>query len=311
MGMSDFQSCVMALLMNGANNSKAIFDERKHPLTVYNNVVLSTTQSKFGGSSVYFSSSIDRIIVVPAFDFGTRDFAISLWVWPTNTGANQAFIDARASDTSLPFWLGINSTGLARTYDGVTIRTGGQLTFNAWNHMEYNRASNVNSIYAGGVYGHGWTASQDFGSTKGLTIGSNVLAGAEQTIGYLDEILLFNVAQHTSGFTPPTSSLTIDAANDRASGLILPRHNPDLNGLGIISGTTKLADPGSGMVSLTPNRLVRLFDQKTGKLAAQTYSDASGAWSFTNLNKDRMFFVADFDDSHTFNAVIADYLYPG
>jgi hypothetical protein len=302
MGMSVYQNCVLALLMNGDNGSKFFNDERMHPVTVYNNAALSTTKSIFGGSSAYFAGMYDRIMLPfdAAWGFGTRDFCISCWVYPTNTGANQSVIDARISDTTIPWLLGINSTGLARSYDGTTVRTGGQLTFNIWNHLEWDRANNVNYIFANGVYGHGWSATQDFGTSKGLSIGSNILAGAEQTIGYVDEVLIFNKALNTSGFTPPASSLAIDTAAHRASGLILPRHNPDLNGPGTLTGYTRV-QTGPSTYTAMGNCVVSLFDAKTKRIVAQTVSAADGTYTFTGINPARNYYANAFDPTGTYD----------
>ena len=161
--------------------------------------------------SGYFDGTGDSLSLASstAFGFGTGDFTIELWAYCSFNSAIQEFIDARPSDATTPWVLGITGTGVARTYDGATLRTGGQLTQNAWNHVAWVRASNVNTIYVNGVSGHTWTASQDFGSAKPLTIANNVGPTNEPLTGYISNLrIVKGTAVYASAFTPPTSPLT-------------------------------------------------------------------------------------------------------
>ena len=169
----------------------------------------NSSYSTYG--SGYFDGTGDSLSLASstAFGFGTGDFTIELWAYCSFNSAIQEFIDARPSDVATPWVLGITGTGVARTYDGATLRTGGQLTQNAWNHVAWARASNVKTIYVNGVSGHTWTASQDFGSTKPLTIANNVGPTNEPLTGYISNLrIVKGTAVYTTAFTPPTSLLT-------------------------------------------------------------------------------------------------------
>jgi hypothetical protein len=83
------------------------------------------------------------------------------------------------------------------------------MSANSWNHVAWTRSSNVNRIFLNGTEVGTYTASQDFGSSRGLTIGSNVLTSNEKFIGYVSNIrLVKGTAVYTSTFTPSTSPLT-------------------------------------------------------------------------------------------------------
>ena len=174
----------------------------------------NTTQGTFSPygpnwSNYFNGSSKFALAGSTAFGFGTGDFTIELWVFCSFNGAIQEFIDARPSDIGTPWVFGINAAGLARTYDGTTLRTGGQLTANAWNHVAWARASNVNTVYVNGVSGHTWTASQDFGSSRSLTIANNVGPTSEPFTGYISNLrMVKGTAVYTSAFTPSTTPLT-------------------------------------------------------------------------------------------------------
>jgi hypothetical protein len=198
---------------NGAQNN-TFLDSSTNNFTITRNG--NTTQGTFSpfsqtGWGNYFDGTGDTLTVASnaAFGFGTGDFTVELWVYCAFNSAIQEFIDARTADTAQAWVLGITGTGVARTYDGSTVRTGGQLTANFWNHVAWVRASNVNTIYVNGVAGHTWTASQDFGSAKPLTIGNNVGPTNEPFTGYMSNFrIVKGTAVYTANFTPSTTPLT-------------------------------------------------------------------------------------------------------
>jgi hypothetical protein len=197
---------------NGAQNN-TFLDSSTNNFTITRNG--NTTQGSFSpyGSNWgnYFNGSSKFVLATnAAFGFGTGDFTIELWVFCSFNGAVQEFIDGRSSDQDIPWVLGINGTGLARTYDGTTLRAAGQLTANAWNHVAWSRASNVNNVYVNGTSAQTWTTSQDFGSTQPLTIGNNIGPTSEPYTGYMSNIrIVKGTALYTgSTLTVPTTPLT-------------------------------------------------------------------------------------------------------
>lgn len=95
--------------------------------------------------------------------------------------------------------------------------------------------------------------------------------------------------------TQPTPSLQL--ARDVAFG-----------GAGVVSGTVKRdADP----VDLPMRRRVRLFDERSGLLVREAWSDAStGAYSFAGLDATRTYTAVAYDHDHAYRAVIADNMTP-
>ncbi|NDD53697.1 LamG domain-containing protein, partial [bacterium] len=159
----------------------------------------------FTGSSTYLS-----IASSAAFGFGTGDFTIEYWVNPALTGdTNQVVVDARPSDTGTPWLIGHTTAGAVRYYDGTTVRTGGTMSANTWNHVAWTRSGGVNQVFLNGVQVSTYTASQDFGASRGLTIGSNVILTSERFVGYASNLrIIKGTAVYTSAFTPPTTPLT-------------------------------------------------------------------------------------------------------
>ena len=80
------ESCVLYLPFTGVNNSTAIMDYSYYRtlLTVAGDAKISTTQSKFGGSSLYLDGTGDYIYAdgsASKYAFGTGDFSISMWIY--------------------------------------------------------------------------------------------------------------------------------------------------------------------------------------------------------------------------------------
>ena len=208
---ANFGAVSLLLHMNGANASTYFPDHSYNALavTVSGDAKISTTQSKFGGSSAYFDGVGDYLSLGSnaAFGFGTGDFTIEYWMYPALTGdANQVIVDARPSDSGTPWLIGVTTGGAIRYYDGTTVRTGGTASANQWSHVAWTRSGSVNRIYLNGTEVGTYTASQDFQSSRGLTIGCNVVLTAERYVGYIDSLRITKgIARYTAAFTPPTA----------------------------------------------------------------------------------------------------------
>ena len=97
----DLASVSLLLHGNGTNGSTTITDNSPSPKTVtaVGNAQISTTQSKFGGASIYLDGTGDVASVASdvAFAFGTNDFTIELWVYPVSVSGNPVLFDTRPS----------------------------------------------------------------------------------------------------------------------------------------------------------------------------------------------------------------------
>ena len=128
-------------------------------------------------------------------------------------------------------------------------------------------------------------------------------------------VVTANFGNSAFAYTPPAGFSAVGTAHVwptvfRVSGLAMPRHNPDFNGLGLISGTVKLSEPAGSPPVTYPYKLVTLIDKKTFKPVARTLADANGLYTFPSLNPARRFIVVAHDETNTYNAVIADNLTP-
>lgn len=87
----------------------------------------------------------------------------------------------------------------------------------------------------------------------------------------------------------------------------LQAFTPGYHGAGYIAGEV----PGVVTVGGAPaSRLVRVFEQSSGKLIAETWSAGDGTYRIDGLNPDLKYFVTAFDHEHRFNAAIMDNISP-
>ena len=202
------------LLCNFTN--AGIYDaSQKADLQSRQNVNISTSQSKFGGSSVYFNLGAGGGNLVSnnqglVNGIYTNDFTIEMWVYKTSTGSEQYLIDYRAgSDTSLAPSIYINSSEQLIFQTQATTRiTGGTISANTWTFVTVCRSSGTTKMYINGTQtGSSYTDSNNYvGSLSRPTIGSahtpNRYLG-----GYLQDVrVTTGYARYTANFTAPTTA---------------------------------------------------------------------------------------------------------
>ena len=208
------------LLLNFTNGG--IIDATgKNVLETVGNAQISTTQSKFGGSSMYFDGTDDRLSIPssPNLDFGSGDFTIECWAYNTawDVDQNQLFERGRFTvGKSYRGWmkatqivLEVNLSGTATgTYTGLTATVTNNL--NQWYHVAFVRSGSNFYIFRDGVQVATTTSSASiFTTTEALAVGG--AADGNNNImmnGYIDDFRITKgVARYTTTFTPPTSAL--------------------------------------------------------------------------------------------------------
>ena len=135
---------------DGANGSTTIVDSSPTPKTVtaFGDAQISTAQSKFGGSSLAFDGSGDYVGIADSadFTFGSGNFTIEFWVYPSD---NTQRIIASHGNAALPgtawdFTRSSTGTILVNCYDTVgniiiNSLQSPSITTNAWTHVALAR----------------------------------------------------------------------------------------------------------------------------------------------------------------------------
>lgn len=180
----------------------------------------STSIYKFGNASRYFNSS--AYLSTPAssdFVFGSGDFTIDLWIYPSAVGQsnNTEIIVKHADATALAGYaidmssgtynLRFKASSNGSSWDITSGTVIGTLTQDIWTHIAVVRSGNTFYLFKDGVLANTLTSSAalyDSGSSPLLIGGGNYTSTYFQ--GAMDELRISKgVARWTSDFTPPTA----------------------------------------------------------------------------------------------------------
>jgi hypothetical protein len=196
----------------------------KNDLETVGNAQISTTQSKFGGSSMYFDGTGDGLDIrdTELLEFGNGNFTVEGWVrfaaLPGNTGI--AAIVGKWDGSSQKSWYMYiyNNGGTYQLYFSYT--TNGStninplanvtISTNTWYHMAVCRdGANLRMFLDGTQVGstHNIATDTIFGGTYPAQVGR--VAGTHDLNGYIDDLRITKYARYTANFTAPTAAFPL------------------------------------------------------------------------------------------------------
>jgi hypothetical protein len=202
------------LLLNGTNGS--IYDS-----TAKNNIqtslggFLSTTQSKFGGSSIRYPGGLWHITNAgPQNSLGLGDFTIEFWIWFDGMGSQRPLTQGTSAVNE--FLLIFNANGSFDWCEAVTSRVNSGASAvtvgssGGWYHIAIVRSGLTTSAYVNGTQsGTTYTpaTNYNFSATTGIYIGGNPGTPSQTFAGYIDELRIsVGVARYTANFSVATSA---------------------------------------------------------------------------------------------------------
>jgi hypothetical protein len=292
-------------------------------LETVGNAQVSTAQSKFGGSSLYFDGTGDYLSAPtnPGLVLGTGDFTIEYYSYLTaHSGGN--------GETGY-FQLSTNSNGISTSYtsgvlvsrnnpagnrylnvniNGTGINSNYAPPLNQWFHTAIVRQSNTVYMYINGNLVITPTAN-----SANLTASYVGLGGYYDTnylmTGYLSGFRLVNSAVYTSTFTPPTApptpiTSTGFLANFTNAGIpdLAMQNNLETVGNAQVStsvkkyGTGSLAFDGTGDTVFAPNGPITQFG--SGNFTVEM-------WLYPNsVSTNQYIFSTESDPDYSFSIIM-------
>ena len=158
---------------------------------------------------MYFDGTGDYLSIASNsnFGFGTGNFTVECWIYPTSVAAAYIF-DNRAAGAVQSVLLQFSSSGILNFSGGIL--TAGifatVITANAWYHVACVRSGSTAYLFVNGASAGTDTISGSANLTNPLTIGVKYDATLPFT-GYIDDLRITKgVARYTSTFTPPTAA---------------------------------------------------------------------------------------------------------
>ena len=222
---ADPYSDYVSLLLhgNGTNGSTTFTDSSSnaHTVTANGDAEISTTQSKFGGASMYFDGSGDYLSVPDdtSFHLGSDDFTFEFWTYLNSTSSenfinkrsnpsiNAQYLYFRVNSGSLKLWATSNGSSwdIANSFGfGNTALSTGQ-----WYHIALVRNGTEISAYVDGTKSPNTittSAAIQNGGTNPLLIAGDAAVNNHYVNGYIDDFRITKgIARYTSNFTPPTA----------------------------------------------------------------------------------------------------------
>ena len=333
---------------NGADGSTVFTDETGKTVTAYGNARISTAQSKFGGSSMYFDGSGDLLVVPNSADFQLYglDYTIECWFYRTRSGFTEFILGYHAvSGYGYALYCASDGTAFFQNAGGGTVATPPNVVpLNAWTHIAVSKYGSTNYIYVNGVM-KGSTAGNIFTNvTDGMLYIAYRYDGIYPVMGYVQDIRITkNRYVYSTNFTVPADALSLIypeqiAIQAHDTGLTkLAKYDPSQIKPVMYEVKDDLQDrlpyglwktPGSfnewkgrgiitgtvaekALPANTPlRRLVRLHREPDGAFVRATWSDDAGNYVFNGVRADHKYFVTSFDYTGTYRAVIADNLTP-
>lgn len=215
----------VSLLLRMEGTGSTFVDESPTPktITAIDGATQSTAQSKWpSGKSLLLDGSGDYLTspINAGYEFGTGDFTVEAWIYPTTIGANARIIGiGQGANGGGPFtgwsfrFLTSGGIGFYR-FDGAETQVNSTATASAnqWTHVAVARASGVVRVFMGGALSSSlnYSGSYDRVNNDALEVGRVQFGGGGNSTfftGYIDDIRITKgVARYTAAFTPPQAT---------------------------------------------------------------------------------------------------------
>ena len=209
-GPSDpsFSSVSVLMHMDGSNGQTTTTDVKGHAVTIQSQASLSTTQKKFGSTSLAVTGSTSSYATVACAATTTTDFTLECWVYFSSIGSNNIFLDCRPAVNGVYFTLAQLGGVWAYYTNSATQISGGTPATNTWYHVALCRSSGTTRLFVDGVLIGSFTDSLNYGAaTFNLGLDSQAPAAGFNLNGYIDDFRYTpGVARYTANFTPPAAA---------------------------------------------------------------------------------------------------------
>jgi hypothetical protein len=174
---------------------------------------ISSTQSKFGGGSIYFPNTLGSWLTVPSdalLAFGTGDFTVEAFLYQNSLNNYSALLEIgdHVNTTGIIFIIGFNG---AHIYSGGFVGSGA-VSLNQWNHIAFVRQSGTLNIYVNGTRTSSTAFTNNLSATGPFTIGSSnpastpLYSTSYRMDGYINEFRVTRSALYSGAtLTVPTA----------------------------------------------------------------------------------------------------------
>ena len=245
-----FPNVKLLMPFNGSNGATSASDlsNKNNTSSFSGNAQISTAQSKFGGSSLAFDGTGDKITIGDSYwndAISTGDFTIEYWLRINVQSTSQRTI-TNYSGSSNGWGMYYSSSNYleffwnhSSTFYYINNATGGAksaIPNDTWTHVAVTRSDDTWRLFLNGTAENTRTslAHTIVTSTRDeLTLGCRPDTGTQYLNGYIDDLrITVGEARYTSNFTPPTTA-HLTSAGDVNKHIVV---NSDADGVAIGTG---------------------------------------------------------------------------
>lgn len=230
-----FSNNSLLMHFNGANNSTTFTDVIGHTANTSGSPIITTLESKFNGSSIYFNSSSYLSIANTntEFSFGTDDFTVECFIrFPAYKASNQGIIGLGigTGKWQLQSFNTGSNINISFHFDTSTwIQTTYIISLNTWYHVAVTRQAGTGRLFVQGNKEAEGTYLQNLNYNGPLFVGYN---GSISMHGYMAEARITKgFARYTGNFSIPTFPFSDNDGNSYCG-------NTEPNWNTIVGGTT-------------------------------------------------------------------------
>jgi hypothetical protein len=200
-----------SLLTNFTNSG--IFDSTaKNVLETVGNAQVSTTQAKWGTTSISILSA-GAYCKSPSssnWGFGTGDYTVEFWMYKTTSTSYGSIISVGAGAGGLGIAISSDSSVVVtRPGTAIDFTFSAGLTLNTWYHVAICRAGTSLRCFVNGTQvGTTQTSSANY-ATSYLNVGIDGDSSSQQYIGYIDDLRITKYARYVANFSVPTAAFPL------------------------------------------------------------------------------------------------------
>lgn len=186
--------------------------------TASGSVSVSSTQSKFGGKSLYVNGGyLYPSAASSNFAFGTGDFTVEMWVYMTSVSGFQTIFDTRPDSTGNYLCVLLQSGYPRVNINNSTLDLGTNVVVSTdiWTHVAVCKTGGYIKGYVNGTQQNSPLANStnflDPSGSSFVRIGTGI-NGFNKFTGYIDDVRITKgTARYTATFTPPTEAFPNNA----------------------------------------------------------------------------------------------------
>lgn len=172
--------------------------------------LISTTQKKFDGSSIYFEDQWYSRIDFPdsaKWDFGTGDYTIEAWIYPTLLTSIHTIVALgswQETGTAKGLALQVNTGGLRLARNNSWFGYSGTISLNTWHHVAISRVSGTGYLCINGLVVNTESSTLSFAPAGDFAVGETPHSTGNAFKGYMEQIRITKgVGRYSGSYTVP------------------------------------------------------------------------------------------------------------